>query len=328
VSKMSNGPTTGKEITRIPQKNDRMPRAPGSGDRGPLQFDSRHAKHISELVGAASPDVVTVPPTTTIMGAIKTMTFYGFSRLPIADAGTKRLMGFVTSVDIVDFLGGGLRHNLLQEKYGGNIFTAINADIREIMSDKLTYASDRASLNDVLNLMYEKNVGGLPIVDEDTRIKAIITEEDFVRFCRGLDTGLAVESFMSPNVVTAPAQTTIEKMTRMIIQKGFRRMPVVQDGVLMGMVTASDIMKYLGSGAAFEKVVTGDIGEVMNQPVKSLIKRSLLTTEKKVDLGHAARKMLDSDIGSLPVMDKGSLVGILTERDYVRALAENRGLMP
>ena len=328
MSKMSNGPTTGKEITRIPQKNDRMPRAPGSGDRGPLQFDSRHAKHISELVGAASPDVVTVPPTTTIMGAIKTMTFYGFSRLPIADAGTKRLMGFVTSVDIVDFLGGGLRHNLLQEKYGGNIFTAINADIREIMSDKLTYASDSASLNDVLNLMYEKNVGGLPIVDEDTRIKAIITEEDFVRFCRGLDTGLAVESFMSPNVVTAPAQTTIEKMTRMIIQKGFRRMPVVQDGVLMGMVTASDIMKYLGSGAAFEKVVTGDIGEVMNQPVKSLIKRSLLTTEKKVDLGHAARKMLDSDIGSLPVMDKGSLVGILTERDYVRALAENRGLLP
>jgi CBS domain-containing protein len=324
---MSKGPTTGKEVTRIPQKNDRMPIAPGSGDRGPLQFDSRHAKRASDVVGVASPDVVTVPPTTTIMGAIKTMTFYGFSRLPIADPGTKRLIGFVTSVDVVDFLGGGLRHNLLREKYGGNIFTAINADITEIMSTNLTYASDKASLNDVLKLMYEKNVGGLPIVDEDTRIKAIITEEDFVRFCRGLDTGLTVEAFMSPNVVTAPAQTTIEKMTRMIIQKGFRRMPVVQDGVLMGMVTASDIMKYLGSGDAFDKVVTGDIGEVMNQPIKSLIKRSLLATEKKADLGQAARKMMDNEIGALPVMDKGSLAGILTERDYVRALAENRGIL-
>jgi CBS domain-containing protein len=324
---MSKGPTTGKDVTRIPQKNDRMPVAPGSGDRGPLQFDSRSAKRASDVVGVASPDVVTVPPTTTIMGAIKTMTFYGFSRLPIADPGTKRLIGFVTSVDVVDFLGGGLRHSLLREKYGGNIFTAINADITEIMSTNLTYASDKASLNDVLKLMYEKNVGGLPIVDEDTRIKAIITEEDFVRFCRGMDTGFAVEAFMSPNVVTAPAQTTIEKMTRMIIQKGFRRMPVVQEGVLMGMVTASDIMKYLGSGDAFEKVVTGDIGEVMNQPIKSLIKRSLLATEKKTDLGQAARKMMDNDIGSLPVMDKGSLVGILTERDYVRALAENRGIL-
>jgi CBS domain-containing protein len=304
-----------------------MPVAPGSGDRGPLQFDSRHAKRASDVVGVASPDVVTVPPTTTIMSAIKTMTFYGFSRLPVADPGTKRLIGFVTSVDVVDFLGGGLRHNLLREKYGGNIFTAINADITEIMSTRLTYASDKASLNDVLKLMYEKNVGGLPIVDEDIRIKAIITEEDFVRFCRGLETGLCVEAFMNPHVVTAPAQTTIEKMTRMIIQKGFRRMPVVQDGVLMGMVTASDIMKYLGSGDAFEKVVTGDIGEVMNQPIKILIKRGLLVTEKKADLGQAARKMMDNEIGSLPVMDKGSLVGILTERDYVRALAENRGIL-
>jgi len=319
---------TGKDVTRIPQKSDRMPVAPGSGERSPLQFDSRNAKRPSNVVGVASPDVVTVPPTTTIMGAIKTMIFYGFSRLPIADPGTKRLLGFVTSVDVVDFLGGGLRHNLLAEKYGGNIYTAINADIRDIMSTNLTYADDKASLNDVLKLMYERNVGGLPILDDDLRIKAIITEEDFVRFCRGLDTGLDVESFMSPNVVTAPAQTTIEKMTRMIIQKGFRRMPVVQEGVLMGMVTASDIMKYLGGGEAFQKVITGDVTEVMNQPIKSLIKRSLLATERKADLGQAARKMMDNDIGSLPVMDRGSLAGILTERDYVRALAENRGILP
>ena len=325
---MSKGPMTGKDVTRIPQKSDRMPVAPGSGERAPLQFDSRNAKRASNVVGVASPDVVTVPPTTTTMGAIKTMILYCFSRLPIADPGTKRLIGFVTAVDIVDFLGGGLRHNLLAEKYGGNIYTAINADIRDIMSTNLTYADDKASLNDVLKLMYERNVGGLPILDDDLRIKAIITEEDFVRFCRGLDTGLDVESFMSPNVVTAPAQTTIEKMTRMIIQKGFRRMPVVQDGVLMGMVTASDIMKYLGGGEAFQKVITGDITEVMKQPIKSLIKRSLLSTERKADLGQAARKMMDNDVGSLPVMDRGSLAGILTERDYVRALAENRGILP
>jgi CBS domain-containing protein len=95
----------------------------------------------------------------------------------------------------------------------------------------------------------------------------------------------------------------------------------------MGMVTASDIMKYMGSGEAFEKVVTGDIGEVMNLPIKSLIKRNLVSTERTADLGAAARKMVENDIGSLPVMDRGSLVGILTERDYVRALAENRGIL-
>jgi CBS domain-containing protein len=321
------GRGTGKDITRIPQRDDRMPVLPGSKDRGPLQFNSRQAKRSGEVLEVASSAVVTAPPTTTIMGAIKTMIYYGFSRLPIADPGTTRLLGFVTSVDIVDFLGGGLRHNLLKEKYGGNIFTAINADIREIMSVRLIYANDQSSLNDALKLMFEKNVGGLPIVDSDLRIRAIITEEDFVSFMAGFKTNLNVESFMNPNVVTAPAQTTIEKMTRMIIQKGFRRMPVVHDGVLMGIVTASDIMKYLGSGEAFEKVVTGDVTEVMNLPIKSMIRRNLVTTERQTDLGTAAMKMIENDIGALPVMEKGSLAGILTERDYIRALAENRGIL-
>ncbi len=322
---MKKGPTN--QDIRIPQRSDRIPVPPGSMDRGPLQFDSRVAKRSGEILNIATPAVVTVPPTTTIMGAIKTMTYYGFSRLPITDAGTNRLVGFITSVDVVDFLGGGIRHNLLSEKYKGNIFVAINADIREIMSEKLTYIDDRSSLDDALKLMYEKNVGGLPIVDEETRIKAIVTEEDFTRLASGLDTGIAVERYMSPNVVTSPAHTSIEKTTRMIIQKGFRRLPVVQDGILIGIITASDIMSYLGSGEAFERVVTGDIREVMNQSIKALIKRDMVFTEKSADLGAAAKKMVENDIGSLPVMDRGALAGIITERDFVRALAENRGIV-
>jgi CBS domain-containing protein len=325
---MRKAPADKKDVTRIPKRKERIPVQPGSMDRGPLQFNSRLAKRTGDILNIATSAVVTAPPTTTIMGAIKTMTHYGFSRLPITDAGTNRLMGFVTSVDIVDFLGGGLRHKLLRDRYNGNILVAINAEIKEIMSTKLTYATERSSINEALQMMYEKNVGGLPIVDEDTRIKAIVTEEDFVSVTAGLQTGLTVESYMSSNVVTAPAQTAIEKMTRMIIQKGFRRMPVVQNGVITGIVTASDIMRYLGSGEAFEKVVTGDIREVMEQPIKILVKRDMVFIDETADLEAAGRKMIENDIGSLPVMESGSLAGILTERDFVRALAENRGILP
>jgi len=320
-------PAGGKDATRIPQRDSRMPISPGSMDRGPLQFDSRTARRAGEVLNIATPSVVTAPQTTTIMGAIKTMTYYGFSRLPITDAGTKRLIGFVTSVDVVDFLGGGLRHSLLKEKYHGNIFVAINADISEIMSTKLTYASDKSPLNDALKIMYESNVGGLPIVDDEMRISAIVTEEDFVSLVAGMDMGIKVDAYMSPSVVTAPAGTTIERMTRMIIQTGFRRMPVVQDGVLIGLMTASDIMKYMGSGEAFEKVVTGDISEVMAEPIKNLIKRDMVSLDTGRDLGQAAAIMTDNKIGALPIIDSGTLAGILTERDFVKALAENRGVL-
>jgi len=294
-------------------------------DRGPVQFDSRAAKHAGDVLTIATTEVVTAPPTTTIIGAIKIMTSYGFGRLPIADAGTRRLLGFVTGVDVVDFLGGGIRHNLLKKKYEGNILAAINADIREIMSSGLISITEKSSVEDALKLMYEKNVGGLPVVDEDNRIKALITEHDFAKLVAGVNTGIKVEEFMSPNVITANGQMSIEKTTRMMVQQGgFRKLPVVQDSILMGMVTASDIMRYLGSGEAFGKVVTGDIGEVMSQPIKILVRRDLVSTEKEADLGEAAETMIKKGIGALPVMENGSLVGIITKRDFIRAFAEEK----
>lgn len=294
-------------------------------DRGPVQFDSRAAKHAGDVLTIATTEVVTAPPTTTIIGAIKIMTSYGFGRLPIADAGTRRLLGFVTGVDVVDFLGGGIRHNLLKKKYEGNILAAINADIREIMSSGLISITEKSSVEDALKLMYEKNVGGLPVVDEDNRIKALITEHDFAKLVAGVNTGIKVEEFMSPNVITANGQMSIEKTTRMMVQQGgFRKLPVVQDSILTGMVTASDIMRYLGSGEAFGKVVTGDIGEVMSQPIKILVRRDLVSTEKEADLGGAAETMIEKGIGALPVMENGSLVGIITKRDFIRAFAEEK----
>jgi len=299
-------------------------------DRGPVQFDSRAAKRTGDVLTIATTDVVTAPPTTTIIGAIKIMTSYGFGRLPIADAGTRRLIGFVTGVDVVDFLGGGIRHNLLKKKYEGNILAAINADIREIMSPAIISIGEKASVEEALKLMYEKNVGGLPVVDEEAKIKALVTEHDFAKLVAGLNTGISVEEFMSPNVITANSQISIEKTTKMMVQQGgFRKLPVVQDSIMMGMVTASDIMRYLGSGEAFGKVVTGDIGDVMSQPIKTLVRRDLISTDKEADLGAAAELMMVKGVGALPVMDNGSLLGIITKRDFIRAFAEEkRGIIP
>ncbi|MHC1593776.1 MAG: CBS domain-containing protein [Methanotrichaceae archaeon] len=302
-------------------KRDSKMKIAGAMDRGPVQFSSRAVKRSGDILNIATLEVVTAPPTTTIISAIKTMTSYGFGRLPIADAGSKRLIGFVTGVDVVDFLGGGIRHNLLN-KYEGNILAAINAEIREIMSPRIIYIKEKASIEDALKLMHEKNVGGLPIVDDDTKIRALVTEHDFTSLIAGVNTGLSVKEFMSPNVVTVGSKTTIEKTTKIMVQSGgFRKLPVTQDSVLMGMVTASDIMRYLGSGEAFKKVVTGDINELMCQPINNLAHRDLVSTETEADLGETAQIMIDRGVGALPVMDGGSLAGIITKRDFIKALA-------
>ena len=111
-------------------QRDSKIRMPGAMDRGPIQFNSRAAKRSGAILTIATSEVITAPPTTPIIGAIKIMTSYGIGRLPIADAGTNRLIGFVTGVDMVDFMGGGIRHNLLKKKYEGNILSAIFQRLR------------------------------------------------------------------------------------------------------------------------------------------------------------------------------------------------------
>ena len=80
-----------------------------SHDRGSVEFKSRVSSRPGDVMMIASGDVVTVPPTMTIMGVVKTMVTYGFRRMPVADAGTNRLVGIITSVDLIDFFGGGER---------------------------------------------------------------------------------------------------------------------------------------------------------------------------------------------------------------------------
>ena len=89
--------------------------------------------------------VVTVPPTTTIMGAAKTMVGYGYRRLPVADAGTKRIIGICTVIDIIDFLGGGDKRRIVDRLYDGNMIVAINGPVTEIMEEKVVTVSDDAS---------------------------------------------------------------------------------------------------------------------------------------------------------------------------------------
>ena len=81
-------------------------------------------------------------------------------------------------------------------------------------------------------------------------------------------------------------------------------------------------MRFLGSGEIFNKLITGNQREVFDVAVSTLINRDVVFTTSDIDLGEAAEIMLDKNVGALPVLEEGELKGIITERDFVRAMAE------
>jgi CBS domain-containing protein len=288
----------------------------------PLDFKSRISEHPGDVMSIASKNVVTIPPTMPIIDAVKTMSVNGFRRLPVADAGTKRLKGIVTSQDIVDFLGGGSRHLIVKNRFKGNLLAAINVSISEIMEENVICLNEKDSLKDAFNTMLKENVGGIPITDDDSRVKGIITERDFVFLASDIILGKSVGEYMSKNIITAPPDMTIGTATKSMINNGFRRLPIIRDNVLIGIITASDILRFFGSGEIFERLVTGNAGEVFEVPIRTLIRRDVIFTRSDVDIGEAASVMLGKNVGSLPVLEGDELKGIITERDIVRAIAQ------
>jgi len=288
----------------------------------PIDFKSRISEKSGDIMSIASNEVITIPPTMPIIGAVKTMLNHGFRRIPIADAGTKHLKGIVTSNDIVDFLGGGQRNLLVKNKFKGNMLAAVNGSISEIMETEVISLNVKDSLKDAMNTMIKEKIGGIPITDEDGAVKAIVSERDFVFLLSGIVTGKTVQEYMSKKIVTAPSDMSVGAAAKSMINNGFRRLPVLRDDVLIGIITASDIMRFLGDGDMFDRLVTGNAREVFQVPVSKLLTREIIFTKSDVDLGEAANVMLDKDVGSLPVLEDGELKGIITERDFVRAMAD------
>jgi CBS domain-containing protein len=289
--------------------------------KGPVSLKSSTAKkREGEILHVAKSPVVTMTPTTLIYDAVKIMAKEGFRRIPIADPGTKALAGIVTATDLVDYLGGGRKFEIVQQKFSGNIFKAINEPIKIIMTQKVFSVKTTAKISEAVQLMKEKNVGGLPVVDEENRVRAIITERDIARMFSDRISGVKVSHLMTSKVVTALPKTTIFEAEKTMITQGFRRLPIVADGKVAGIVTAMDIIRFFGSGEVFKHLQSGTITQVLNTPALQIATKEVATIEPEADVGQAAKIMKEKNLGALPVIQNEKLVGIITERDFFKII--------
>jgi len=277
-------------------------------------------KREGEIMTIAKSPVVTVASTTPVHDAIQIMVKEGFRRIPIVDPGTHRLRGIITATDIIDYLGGGKKFQIVQRKYARNFFKAINEPVRSIMTEKVVSAQTSAKISDAIELMKKHKVGGLPVVDEENRVWAIVTERDIITLFAG-KMRAKVMDLMSKRVVTAPPKTSIFEAEKIMIKYGFRRLPIVSENRLIGIATVMDILRFFGSGKVFEHLQSGIIVQVLQMPILEIATKEVATIGPEADVGEAARLMRERNIGALPVLENEKLVGIITERDFFKLIA-------
>jgi len=134
---------------------------------------------------------------------------------------------------------------------------------------------------------------------------------------------MRAREIMTRPVHTVRPDTTIEQAAALLAEHGFAAAPVVDEQrVLIGIVSEADLIRYrvpvdptahLWREAAEDHTVRPHL-------VADVMTHTVLTAYPDTDVADIARQMLEHSVRSIPVLDRGDVVGIVSRRDILRTV--------
>ena len=126
-----------------------------------------------------------------------------------------------------------------------------------------------------------------------------------------------IRDWMTADPITAPSTMTLPEALQVMARHNIRRLPIVDKGKLVGIVTRGDLR-----GAQPSRATSLSIFElhylVGRITLDQIMTRAPLTVNADTTVQDAARLMLQRKISGLPVLHQGKLIGIITESDIFR----------
>ena len=119
-------------------------------------------------------------------------------------------------------------------------------EAKTIMKTGLITVNRQASIYDAIRLLVEKNITGLPVLNDDGTVAGIISEKDMLRLLYNIeDKPGKFEEFMTEDIVSFKADDSLIDIAESFIKSNFRRVPIVEDGKLVGIISRKDIIEYI-----------------------------------------------------------------------------------
>lgn len=132
-----------------------------------------------------------------------------------------------------------------------------------------------------------------------------------------------VRYWMTTTLVAASETMTLFTAMETMQKSRIRRLPVLNEGALTGIVCLSDLYNYIRPGTERKLVVDRETeSELKNYIVRDAMVRKVLTVSPDTLLEDVGELLRKHRIGALPVVQAGRVVGIMTESDFLRALAK------
>ena len=125
---------------------------------------------------------------------------------------------------------------------------------------------------------------------------------------------MVVQDVMTVNPVTVDITDSLDAVEALLRELDVRHLPVLEDGVLTGIISDRDLGPWRGDEIARSRVHAGQI-----------MSANLFTVHPEAELSDVVDTMLDQKVGALPVVDQrtNSLIGIVSYIDILRAIRDD-----
>jgi len=172
--------------------------------------------------------------------------------------------------------------------------------VADIMTTVPIVVEVPGSRSDAINMMVRNKLTGLPVVRaSDGKLMGIVSRRDIFRKFNEDQLSL----IMKKDCITITPDKSVVDAAKILAGKRIHRLPVIEGGKLVGIVTPTDLLKEIR-----------DMKTSMT--AEDVIRTTCVTAYEGEPLAYTVAAMRISDVSAVPVLDiKGKLVGILTDRD-------------
>ncbi|MFB6469954.1 MAG: CBS domain-containing protein [Vulcanisaeta sp. AZ3] len=244
--------------------------------------------------------VITLDADAKLIDAVSLMVNHGFRHVPIIRDNT--VVGLITALSIIKDV----------DKMGIQVLSGYVRDASLIAN--FIKASQSDDVNDIVKKMINERMDAALVFDGDTVI-GIITERDLVhKIPAQLFSRRRIFDVMSGKPVVLDLDSSINDSIKTAATHDIRHLLIARGDRVMGVVSIRDILRHLMKHVEVGKGI--DLG----LSISSIMSHNPITIDPGAYVIDAVNLMRNNNVSSLPVVERGKLMGIVTERDLIREI--------
>lgn len=251
-----------------------------------------------------------------LLGVVRLMAEKKIRRIPVVDENDV-VAGVLTSTK-----ASALILRVLERELAGGKITlsqVLEKPVEAFLSYDYSKLGEGESLLTAVWVMFRKASGYVLVFNERDELTGILTERDVVRRISSLMTKEKVYFHMSRDPVGLQVGSRVIDAHKRMVDRGVRRITVLDGEKPVGIASETSLIKYYSSDQVVSRLRGEGVEPVINEDVRRVMHPRVISIFPEATLEYAADLMEKTKAGAVVVEDKGRVVGVLTERDLLRA---------